>query len=301
MAKNKVLHQDKPLYNILQDIGRHHFINEVFDDFLDYCIACLLVDGCQKTAERLKSKYKEKYNRFIEAYKQLVSEYQKIDWGHTFVDPLGSLYETITSSYKSSAMGQFFTPEPVCTFMAHILGPIDKEKWSQEEGKTINDPACGSGRTVLAYHVISPFNYLFCEDLDPMCTKMATINMAWHFARGQTVNCNSLMIDDFRFGYAINPYMEITRINEDTIDREKPFHVSGFFIPHIVKIEEHQCYTLNMWRRKVAEKLKEQHAPVPVKPKPVPAEEIQKVKEHLSEQAKNTKNLRRPGEQLSIF
>ena len=59
-----------------------------------------------------------------------------------WIDVFGNIYEEMYQSKgKSSMLGQFFTPEGLCTIMAKINGGIS--------GKT-GDPACGSGRTLLA-------------------------------------------------------------------------------------------------------------------------------------------------------
>ena len=55
---------------------------------------------------------------------------------------LGESYMQLSSRSKASALGQFFTPMPICVLMAQIV--------EVEPGKTICDPACGSGRTLLA-------------------------------------------------------------------------------------------------------------------------------------------------------
>jgi type I restriction enzyme M protein len=71
-------------------------------------------------------------------------------------------------------------------------------------GLTINDPACGSGRMLIAFHAKNPGNYVFGEDLDPMCCKMACINLMIHGCEGEIVNHNSLQPDDYIQGWSIN-------------------------------------------------------------------------------------------------
>lgn len=46
-----------------------------------------------------------------------------------------------------------------------------------EPGKKVNDPACGSGRMLLAVAKLSRSSLLYGADLDITCCKMALLNM----------------------------------------------------------------------------------------------------------------------------
>lgn len=116
----------------------------------------------------------------------LVNQYGVYIEKRGWVDPLGDLYMDITGKYKSQRMGQFFTPGHLCTLMAKMQ--IDENA----QLKNISDPACGSGRTLLAAKSIAPNNFFFAEDLDSMCVKMCAINFAFHGCIGEVINHNSL-------------------------------------------------------------------------------------------------------------
>lgn len=194
----------------------------VFHDFIDYAIACLLFDGCEETRNRLTQSYKEDYKLFSELFKDLVLIYDaNITDEKSWFDPLGEIYMAIASSNKKSGMGQFFTPQHVCEMMAKMMLPDN-----QKSGLKINDPACGSGRTLLAANSYLNECFVFGEDLDPLCAKMSAINLAIHGCQGQVCCMNSLS-QDFYFGFEVNP-----------------FHRQNGFppIPHIVKISESQSF-----------------------------------------------------------
>jgi len=154
-------------------------------------------------------------------------------------DALGTLYEVIASRNKCSWMGQFFTPASLCDMMAQLqAGDVS------DDASTANDPACGSGRTLLALNAIRPGLYFVAQDLDPICTKMAAINMAFHGIKGQSVNGNTLQPDEFIFGYEVNPRL---------------YTIGG--LPHLVPITRETSYVHNLWEKR----LEQPSAPEPRK------------------------------------
>jgi type I restriction enzyme M protein len=128
-------------------------------------------------------------------------------------DPLGDLYMDISSRNKRQGFGQFFTPVEVCDMMSRMQ--ITEEM----KGKTISDPTCGSGRTLLSAKAIAPNNFFFAEDLDPLCCRMTLLNMAVHGCEGEVVHHNSLMPDHWIDGWRLersrgSPLIEIKRIDQ---------------------------------------------------------------------------------------
>lgn len=193
---------------------RHSSYAEVYSDFLDWTIGCFLVDGDKPLAERLQNKYGNDYKYFKELFTELISIYnitlkddaphpdfpdRKISW----CDPLGTIYEEISSKYKSSALGQFFTPKHVCDFMALITIT------DTASGKLIREPCAGSGRMILAANSVAIGNYYSAVDLDPMCAKMTAINMTIHGITGQ-VNCGDALFihERWNFGYEVNYHLQ---------------------------------------------------------------------------------------------
>lgn len=183
--------------------------SEVFLDLLDW----LIYEHAMPVMEEnpLEKKYTEKEQAlFKEAFKNIQSEVRKRvdvsleDW----YDPFGSLYETITSKFKSSALGQFFTPPPVVDMMVQITNPGRGDKV-----ETILDPACGSGRMGLAAATYAMSKgtpaYVCMNDLDGICTKMAAVNMAMNGVVGEATAMDGLDItgNSYRFGYRVEPLL----------------------------------------------------------------------------------------------
>lgn len=114
-------------------------------------------------------------------------------------DFFGTMYEEVVKGkFKSSAMGQFFTPLSLCQLMAEIT--------YSPEMRTVNDCACGSGRLLLAHFMKSDkskWYYYYAEDLDPVCVKMCALNFMIHGMLGQVVHHDALM-QDFLGAYEVN-------------------------------------------------------------------------------------------------
>lgn len=227
-------HKLRHFVKVLNSFRGYYHDYDIFRDFIDYTTSCLLWKGDKEVADRLKSHYKEDYIRFNELFAALVQTMSdnladELDW----FDALGTLYEEISSRSKASFLGQFFTPPEICDMIARMQVPTEKVT-----NKTVNDPACGSGRLLLAFNMIAPGNYLVAQDLDPICTKMAAINFALHGCKGQVINGDSLNPADFKFGYEINPMINM---------------VGG--MPHIFQISKEKSVAWQIWenRRKEVE------------------------------------------------
>jgi type I restriction enzyme M protein len=208
---------------------------DIFADFIDYVIACLLWKGSPETAERLKKKYGDEYSKFLELYRGFLMCQKKNlagDESFEWYDVLGEIYETISSGSKASWLGQFFTPKHICDLMAQVTVPINgEEMYESKEVLRVNDCASGSGRTLLAFNKEYPGQELYADDLDPICSKMSAINLALHGCKGQVCNMNSLMPDDWYFGYQINPWQNM---------------LNGF--PHIIPIQKEQSFSYSHWQ-----------------------------------------------------
>ena len=146
---------------------------------------------------------------------------KKIDEGG-WIDVFGEIYEEMYQSKgKSSMLGQFFTPKGLCDLMANMNGPID--------GK-IGDPACGSGRTLLAAYVNNKKAYYIGEDIDGISCKMCALNLMIHGAKGRVI-CHDTLNSPvyFNWGYEINevrypiptPFYSLRRISNVKPDREE--------------------------------------------------------------------------------
>lgn len=176
---------------------RHSNYGSVYGDFIDYWAAGMLLNGDPVLASNLEAKYTSDYPLFNRLIIEMLKAYdRKIVDDSCWYDGLGIFYEIIASRYKSSALGQFFTPAPVVDLMTMIINPV--------EGNRVLDCCCGSGRMLLSAKVLNPKIDAFAADVDPICAKMSAINLALHGITGEVSCMNSLSME-WRFGYILNP------------------------------------------------------------------------------------------------
>lgn len=115
--------------------------------------------------------------------------------GEGFYDALGDLFMDCVSFGRN---GQFFTPQEVCDMMA-VMTYGD----GLEDGKSVNDPACGSGRMLLAMAKRNRRLKFYGADNDLTCVKMAALNMLVNSMKGEVAWMNTLSMEHYR-SYHIN-------------------------------------------------------------------------------------------------
>ena len=179
---------------------RHDYIR-VFDDF----ITMTLTQYTHPTSDGFYDR-KEK-DAFNEMYYEVIRimDEQTGKQGRRWFDCFGAMYETLSSNYKKSSLGQFFTPESVVEVICLMqLGGEIKEGAKRR----ILDPCSGSGRMLFIAHAHAPGNYTYAIDIDQLCAKMSAINMMMHGCVGEVVCGNGLFLDqDWRWAIAVNPIL----------------------------------------------------------------------------------------------
>lgn len=188
--------------------------SQVFQDFLIISIFSFYPDSFSR-ADR-----DEAMKRYSDAEKKLFNNLFYC-WLHTFAremeiaekngvkkswDFFGEYYEVLSSRGKRESLGQFFTPKGVGDLLNALIecNPTSTVKVPGQYG---NDPACGSGRLLIASHVASPGNYLVGEDIDRICCYMTCLNMYMHGCTGEVIWHDSLNPDSFSGGWLINPFI----------------------------------------------------------------------------------------------
>jgi type I restriction-modification system DNA methylase subunit len=200
--------------------------SETFDDFLDICICCLSGEQYEEEYLIIIKKYsKEQVNLICELFATMVIIMDNDGAG--LKDCLGEYFQNNITRGKN---GQFFTPEHVCDFMAAIT-------MGETKGKTIMDPACGSGRMLLSAAKISKRNYFFGADIDNRCCKMAVINLCLNGLVGEISWMNSLSLEHWG-GY--NIYLDEKRCYVPTIKKleAKDGHIYQHSLMSFSKMKE---------------------------------------------------------------
>lgn len=103
-------------------------------------------------------------------------------------DYLGLVYdqEAVASSYA----GQFFTPEPVVEMMAQMTMPDPLP-----DNAFVHDPACGSGRMLIAGIRRNRFATFLGTDADLTCVHMTALNCLVRNANTYVIHGNSLSLE----------------------------------------------------------------------------------------------------------
>lgn len=205
-----------------KEIGLQNGLDALLDymiDFFDY--SHYLNDNIEKHWQDMLGKSRELFIVTIDFMERAAKAIEQGTW----IDYFGQLYESqYQSKGKASNLGQFFTPPDICNLMA------DVSRCKKED--RINDPACGSGRTLLSYFAKAEnkSGYYVGEDIDITSVKMAALNMMIHGMRGRAIRHDTLKDPiTFELGYEINevrypcptPYYSLRRISNATKDDSK--------------------------------------------------------------------------------
>ena len=103
-------------------------------------------------------------------------------------DYLGRVYEE--QAVANSFAGQFFTPEPLVELMAAMTMPD-----ALPGTALVADPACGSGRMLIAGIRRNRFATFVGADTDLTCVHMATLNCLVRNANTWILHANSLSLE----------------------------------------------------------------------------------------------------------
>lgn len=203
MSNPKVPALYKEFVKTIEPLTRRHDRGKVFNDFLTAAI-------CTYHKTNIQTKLQEQDETNEALYMETISKYEK-DEVDTFPKLLGifmqSVYDTpysdilgeyFTEHVTKGQNGQFFTPSSICEVMARMQGEPNTV-----DGKTVSDPACGSGRLLLAFAKHNPANYFYGSDNSNTCAKMTTANFFINGLRGEVAWMNTLSMEWYG-GWQIN-------------------------------------------------------------------------------------------------
>ncbi|MFY0601651.1 MAG: SAM-dependent DNA methyltransferase [Cyclobacteriaceae bacterium] len=184
-------------------MSRKYDISKVFNDLLSMSI-------CAFHRTNIQSQLQEKDEVNESLYFEAINNYSKDDleslgkaMGILQLNVLENPYSDILGEYftiyiTNGQNGQYFTPIPVCDFIAATnLGN------GQSEGNRMLDPACGSGRMLLSAAKRNHRNYFFGADNSNTCAKMAVLNFFLNGLKGEVAWMNSLSME-WHGGWHIN-------------------------------------------------------------------------------------------------
>ena len=187
----------KQFVKYLTEVSDNHGVKqeERLDAFCDFIIRLFSTDSYKPEGFKpdVVTPENEDYINLVSRWCSMVAE--EMEMGNAF-DLFGQLYEQMfLLKSKASSNGQFFTPDSLCRLMADITDADVEEKVSHIGPVIVNDPACGSARTLLAHfmdktredHALAGMYYYEAADIDLPTCKMAACNMMIHGMQGKVV------------------------------------------------------------------------------------------------------------------
>ncbi len=180
----------------------HASRGQAFEDFLEMVVCALSAGQMEEQYLKVVQRYaagepgKRAIDLMTQMFARLVTAMEDAREGYG--DILGDIFQ---GAITYGEHGQFFTPDSVSQMMAEITIPPDTR------GKRILDPACGSGRTLLAAARISRQNEFYGQDIDLRCVRMTAINLGLRNLYGYVVWGDSLAVEErlaYRTGLNIN-------------------------------------------------------------------------------------------------
>ena len=187
----------KQFVKYLSEVSDNHGIKQEdrLDAFCDFIISLFSTDSYKPEGFKpdVATPENNDYIALVSLWSGMVSD--EMDKGR-FFDLFGQLYEQMfLLKSKASAKGQFFTPDSLCRLMADITDADVEEKESNRGLVRVNDPACGSARTLLAHfmaktrkdHSLAGMYYYEAADIDLPTCKMAACNMMIHGMQGKVI------------------------------------------------------------------------------------------------------------------
>lgn len=187
----------KDFVKYLSEVSDNHGVKQEdrLDSFCDFIISLFSTDSYKKDGFKpsVETQGNLDYMVLVGLWADMVSN--EMEKGNSF-DLFGQLYEQMfLLKSKASANGQFFTPDSLCRLMADITDPVNEENDTKNGFIRVNDPACGSARTLLAHFMkkthdnraLSGLYYYEAADIDLPTCKMAACNMMIHGMQGKVV------------------------------------------------------------------------------------------------------------------
>jgi hypothetical protein len=129
-------------------------------------------------------------------------------------DYLGLMYEQ--ESAVNTYSGQFFTPESLTELMAQLTMPDELPDTAM-----VSDPACGSGRMLIAGIRRNRYATFVGTDVDLTCVRMTALNCLVRNANTYVIHGNSLSLETWG-GYHVRRSRlggELHRLTQDDTDR----------------------------------------------------------------------------------
>ncbi len=252
MSQEQFLYAEtKPVFDLIEETSQRSGVSrgQAFEDFLHMSVCAMsggtMEDQYLAVVERHKHGQpgKRGCDSIARAFGTVVASMEQTQG--EMIDILGDLFQgAITYGEK----GQFLTPQPLCRMMAAVTineavvdkGDSDEAEPDQsvdEAGaedpateqsteqktfprtpkRTVCDPACGSGRMLLAVAEIHPHWEFHGQDVDLRCVRLTALNLAFRNLYGYVTWGNSLGLEKklvYRTGFNLQEFIREISLEE---------------------------------------------------------------------------------------
>ena len=256
MSKEQFLYNEtKPVFDLIEETSQRSGVSRgvAFEDFL-HASVCAMSGGSMEdqylaVVERHKhgKPGKRGCDSIARAFGTLVASMEQTQG--EMIDILGDLFQ---GAITYGEAGQFLTPQPVSRAIARLtigeavfedgegdeaapeFSPIplveeaDAETPATEQSaepkpyprtpkRTVCDPACGSGRMLLAVAEINPHWAFYGQDVDLRCVRLTTLNLAFRNLYGYVTWGNSLGLEKkliYRTGFDLQGFIREIKLEE---------------------------------------------------------------------------------------
>ena len=252
MSKEQFLYNEtKPVFDLIEEASQRSGVSrgQAFEDFLHMSVCAMsggtMEDQYLAVVERHKhgKPGKRGCDSIARAFGALVASMEQTQG--EMIDILGDLFQgAITYGEK----GQFLTPMPICRAMArltigeaageedegdefvpdHAANEVGVEEPTAEQSaepkllsrtpkRTVCDPACGSGRMLLAVAEIHPHWEFHGQDVDLRCVRLTALNLAFRNLYGYVTWGNSLGNEKklvYRTGFNLSGFIREIKLEE---------------------------------------------------------------------------------------
>ena len=255
MSKEQFLYNEtKPVFDQIEEASQRSGVSrgQAFEDFLHMSVCAMsggtMEDQYMAVVERHKhgKPGKRGCDSIARAFGTLVASMEQTQG--EMIDILGDLFQ---GAITYGEAGQFLTPQPVCRAMARLtIGeaaaggdgesaspelspvPLVEEAGADEPAteqsaeqnpsprtpkRTVCDPACGSGRMLLAVAEINPHWEFYGQDVDLRCVRLCGLNLAFRNLYGYVIWGNSLGLEKkliYRTGFDLQGFIREIKLEE---------------------------------------------------------------------------------------
>lgn len=209
MAKEQFFYPaTRPLFKKLEQVSQRSGVSrgQAFEDFLTAAVAALAAETMEDEYLAMAERHKrgKQGQRGIDLMPQMFAEL--IDaMSREDVDILGDLFQGALTYGES---GQYFSPESVARLLAEMSVAPDARP-TREKPTYVCDPACGTGRMLLAAADINPFVECVGVDIDARCARITSVNLGLRSRYGWVV-CGNSLSGETQFAYRIGSFFNET-------------------------------------------------------------------------------------------